>query len=248
MNTKTQAVATVSESTSIMQVIERAAANPDVDVDKLERLLAVRERIVAKQDETAFNDAMTMAQAEMTRISADARNPQTSSKYASYAQLDRALRPIYTKHGFSLSFGTADSPKPDHVRITCLVAKSGYSRDYQIDMPSDGKGARGGDVMTKTHATGAATSYGARYLLKLIFNVAVGEDDTDGNDPAPVKHVPLPDGYMEWHDNARAVADEGHDKLVAFWKASPQAYRNYATSRDSGWWSDMKARAAKVAA
>jgi hypothetical protein len=35
--------------------------------------------------------------------------------------------------------------------------------------------------MTKTHATGAATSYGMRYLLKMIFNVAVGEDDDDGN-------------------------------------------------------------------
>ena len=82
----------------------------------------------------------------------------------------------------------------------------------------------------------------------MIFNVAVGQDDTDGNDPAPAKHVPLPTGYTEWRDNVRAVADEGHDKLVAFWKTSPQTFRNYATSQDSGWWNDMKARAGKVAA
>ena len=37
--------------------------------------------------------------------------------------------------------------------------------------------------MTKTHAMGAGMSYGMRYLLKMIFNVAVGEDDTDGNEP-----------------------------------------------------------------
>jgi hypothetical protein len=53
-------------------------------------------------------------------------------------------------------------------------------------MPSDGKGAKGGDVMTKTHATGAAMSYGARYLLKFIFNIAVGEEDSDGNVPTPL--------------------------------------------------------------
>jgi hypothetical protein len=47
-------------------------------------------------------------------------------------------------------------------------------------MPADGKGAKGGDVMTKTHAAGSAMSYGMRYLLKMIFNVAVGEDDDDG--------------------------------------------------------------------
>ena len=51
-------------------------------------------------------------------------------------------------------------------------------------MPADGKGAKGGDVMTKTHAAGAAMSYGMRYLLKMIFNVAVGEEDKDGNEPA----------------------------------------------------------------
>lgn len=48
-------------------------------------------------------------------------------------------------------------------------------------MPADGKGAKGGDVMTRTHATGAAATYGMRYLLKMIFNVAIGEDDNDGN-------------------------------------------------------------------
>jgi hypothetical protein len=47
-------------------------------------------------------------------------------------------------------------------------------------MPTDGKGARGNDVMTKTHATGAAMTYGQRYLFRLIFNLAVGED-SDGN-------------------------------------------------------------------
>ena len=47
-------------------------------------------------------------------------------------------------------------------------------------MPSDGKGAKGGDVMTKTHAAGSAFTYGQRYLIKMIFNIAVGEDD-DGN-------------------------------------------------------------------
>jgi hypothetical protein len=48
-------------------------------------------------------------------------------------------------------------------------------------MPADEKGAKGGDAMTKTHAAGSAMSYGMRYLLKMIFNVAIGEDDDDGN-------------------------------------------------------------------
>jgi hypothetical protein len=127
---------------------------------------------------------MKAAQAEMRAIAADANNSQTRSKYATYAKLDSILRPIYTKHGFSVSFDEDDSPKAEHIRVLAYVAhEAGFTRTYRKDMPADGKGAKGGDVMTKTHAAGAAASYGMRYLLKGIFNVAVGEDDADGNAP-----------------------------------------------------------------
>lgn len=170
---------------ALIAVIERAATNPDVDIDKMERLMAMYERIGDQKAEAAFNDAMSEAQGRMRPISADANNPQTRSKYATYAKLDSSLRPIYTDCGFSLSFDTGEATKPEDVRVLCYVShRAGYKRTYKVDMPADGKGAKGGDVMTKTHAMGAGMSYGMRYLLKMIFNVAVGEDDTDGNAPA----------------------------------------------------------------
>lgn len=173
-----------SDGAALVAAIERAARDPDVDITKMERLFAMRKEIATEMAEAEFNRAMTECQREMRPVAADADNPQTHSRYASYAALDRALRPIYTKHGFSISFDEADSPKPEHVRVLAYVAHSGgFTRTYRRDMPADGKGAKGGDVMTKTHAAGAAHSYGARYLLKGIFNVAVGEDDTDGNEP-----------------------------------------------------------------
>ena len=72
--------------------------------------------------------------------------------------------------------------------------EGGGERTYHIDMPADGKGAKGGDVMTKTHAMGSAVQYGMRYLLKMIFNIAIGDDDDDGNAAggqaaAPVKVI-----------------------------------------------------------
>lgn len=174
----------VSETAAIFQIIERAARDPNVDVDKMERLYAMQERALSRHAEQAFNEAMKAAQSEMRAIGADANNSQTKSKYATYAKLDSVLRPIYTKHGFSVSFDEDDSPKAEHIRVLAYVAhEAGFTRTYRKDMPADGKGAKGGDVMTKTHATGAAASYGMRYLLKGIFNVAVGEEDTDGNRP-----------------------------------------------------------------
>jgi hypothetical protein len=175
----------VSEQNAMLAMIERAARDPAIDVGKMEQLFALRKQMADEVNEAAFNVAMTAAQLDMTVISKDATNSQTGSKYASYAKLDRALRPIYTKHGFALSFDEGDSPKAEHVRILCRVSHAqGFSREYHTDMPADGKGAKGGDVMTKTHAVGAAKQYGMRYLLKGIFNVAVGENEDDGNDPS----------------------------------------------------------------
>lgn len=173
-----------TDTGALMAIIANAARDPQVDVDKMERLMAMHERLVSRQAEAAFNSAMTACQMEMRQVSTDAENSQTRSKYATYAKLDSYLRPIYTKHGFSLSFDEGES-KPDMVRVICIVSHvGGHSRSYHRDIPADGKGAKGGDVMTKTHAAGAAGSYGARYLVKGIFNVAIGEYDMDGNDPA----------------------------------------------------------------
>lgn len=193
--TKQEAGEVVTDyGTSLMQVIAKAASDPSVDVEKMERLFAMQERVQARESEMAFNTALNAAQAEMRPIAANASNPQTRSRYATFDKLDRVLRPIYTSHGFSLSFDEEDSPKEQHIRVVCHVSHiGGHTRTYRCDMPADGKGAKGGDVMTKTHAAGAAKSYGARYLEKGIFNVAIGEDDDDGNIGRPVKAPSLVD-------------------------------------------------------
>lgn len=171
-----------SQAYSLTNTIMALASHPNVDIDKVERLLIMRERIATQEKQEAFNCAMRDAQAQMRPISADAENPQTRSRYATYSKLDLAVRPIYTDCGFSLSFDTGEGAPEAHVRILCYVSHSGgHTRTYKIDMPSDGKGAKGNDVMTKAHASGSAISYGMRYLLKMIFNIAVGEDDDDGN-------------------------------------------------------------------
>lgn len=173
-------LAQVDDAKSLMEVISRAASDPSVDVTKLEKLMAMAERLEARNAERAFNVAMQAAQEEMGPVRTDASNKQTNSRYASYPALDRVLRPIYTKHGFAISFNTGDSAA-DFLRVLAYVShKNGHTREYKIDMPADGKGAKGGDVMTKTHATGSASLYGMRYLLKMIFNIIVSDDD-DGN-------------------------------------------------------------------
>ena len=101
-----EAPAVVGESATIMQVVLRAASDPQCDIEKMERLMAMHERMQAKTAETEFNAALSRVQGEMGRIAADATNSQTRSQYATYGKLDSSLRPKYTKEGFSLSFST----------------------------------------------------------------------------------------------------------------------------------------------
>lgn len=158
------------------------AVQRGADIGTIERLVALQERMMGREAEMAFNAALNRAQAAMGPISADLTNPQTHSKYASYNAIDKKLRPIYSREGLALSFDTGEAKSANMVSVICHVSHSlGHTRTYHVDMPADGKGAKGGDVMTLTHATGAAMSYGQRYLLKFIFNVAIGEDDNDGN-------------------------------------------------------------------
>src|SRR5688572_29442325 len=83
------------------RIIKEAASNPDVDVNKLEKLMDMQQRVLDRSAEMAFSAAMTRAQGEMKRITANATNPQTRSKYATYDALDKVLRPIYIKNGFA---------------------------------------------------------------------------------------------------------------------------------------------------
>lgn len=197
-------IATIDQNapSNMLEVIARAASDPTVDIEKLERLLALKERMDQQQAEGEFNAAMSRVQAQMGRIGTDKANKQTNSEYATYGKLDKVLRPLYTAEGFGLSFGTDPLEVESMVRVTCHVTKGSYTRKYLIDMPSDGKGAKGNDVMTKTHATGSATQYGMRYLLKMIFNVAIGDEDDDGNAADGLDSVAL-----QWIQVAESVKD-----------------------------------------
>jgi hypothetical protein len=198
-----------------MELLSVALQN-NAAIDVIERLAALQEKALARDAEICFNEAMNRVQSEIKRIAPDLDNPQTRSRYASYAAIDRKIRPLYSAEGLSLSFDTADCPLAEHVRVLCYVALRGHTRKYQVDMPADGKGAKGGDVMTKTHATGAAMQYGMRYLVKGIFNIAIGDEDTDGNTNGELAEK------IEWIENARST-----DELFKLFK---QAYTMFETN------------------
>jgi hypothetical protein len=83
------------EAYSPMNLLSSALHN-NAAIDVIERLAALQEKIMLRDAEIQFNDALSRVQAEIKRVAPDLQNPQTSSRYASYAAIDRVIRPIYT--------------------------------------------------------------------------------------------------------------------------------------------------------
>ncbi len=177
----------VESSAAVMiQMIQRCAADPAVDVDKMERMMAMHERIVDRSAAAAFNAAMVRAQGRIKPVVRDQLNTHTNSYYANLEAIDRKATPIYTDEGLALSFGTEDSPLAGHVRVVCdVMHELGHVKRYRADLPLDGAGARGNANKTGVQAHGSTYSYARRYLTVMIFNVALVNEDNDGNDADP---------------------------------------------------------------
>lgn len=215
--------------------ILQTAVEKGASIETVERLVKLQREMMEYDAKLAFDNAMQKAQQQMRRIGVDANNPQTHSKYATYAKIDGAIRPIYTAEGFSLSFDTAEAPNPDIVRLVCYVSHSGYTRTYKLDMPADGKGAKGGDVMTKTHATGAALTYGKRYLLNMIFNLAIGETDDDGNGAGSISDqvfADLLDGIEGAYDENELRKAFGAAYIAAEKEKDQDSMRQFVNAKD----------------
>lgn len=212
-------VATVpgaGQATSIVEIIARAARDPNVDIEKMERLLHMQEQIMQREAFVEFNRALASAQAEMQPIVRDAPNSQTNSRYARLETIVEQITPIRSRHGFSVSFSTADCPKPDHIRIVGeLLHVGGHSKSYADDYPLDLTGIKGSQNKTRIHAHASTITYGRRYLTCMMFDLAIKDDDDDGN-AAGIQDAPAlgADGFIsakQRHMLEKRLQDAGGD-------------------------------------
>lgn len=163
-----------------LSLIERAIEK-GVDAEQLGKLMSLYERMAEAKGAEAFSVAMNACQAAMPRVIRQKSNSQTNSKYAPLEDVLKTVAPIYTQHGFSLSFGEGEG-KNDQCRLLCDVRHiGGHCQRYQGDFALDIAGIKGTVNKTGIQAKGSTMTYARRYLTCLIFNIAIGDEDDDGN-------------------------------------------------------------------
>lgn len=172
-----------TETGAVISMFERMARDASVPMDRIERVMDMLREMRREQAEEDFNEAMASTQRELTPVARDSFNPQTRSKYASYHAIDKAIRPVYTKHGLGVSFDEDQSHPEGFIRVLAFVSKGRHTKTFHYDSPIVTQGLAGKTMMTLTHARASAVTYAKRYLVGMIFNLSTGEDD-DGNTAA----------------------------------------------------------------
>lgn len=171
------ALSVQNEAASIMEVISRAASNPATDVDKLERLLGMYERVKATEAKAAYFTALSAMQDELPIIQERGEikiGSGPGQKYALWEDINKAIKPILKDHGFALSFRTGLTD--NKITVTGVLSHSaGHSEETTIHLPSDTSGSK-----NAVQAVGSSTSYGKRYTASALLNLTSSGDDDDG--------------------------------------------------------------------
>jgi len=175
---------------TLLTLIERVALDPRADVEKLESMMAMYERLKAKEAELAYNAAKGRILKNLAGIKIvknrsvlceiDKGRPQEGTreafKYAPLEEIDKHLRPLLAEEDMDLSY--SDQPGEDGgilIRGRLKHLPGGHYEDSFMPAPLDTTGGK-----SNVQAVGSTNSFLRRYVVCNIFNMVVVGDDDDG--------------------------------------------------------------------
>jgi hypothetical protein len=227
------------EPPPVVTMFERLAADPNVPVDKLEKLIELQERVMRHNAEAAFNASFSAMQHEMPTV--PERGRSLNGPYPLLEDIIEIARPVLHKHGFAVTHHS-DYPEPNRVRVTAVLThRDGHAITSEFVASADTTGNK-----NAIQALGSAISYGRRYTLQSLLLIATRNEDDNGRTTTSEPAMPKPDGYDEWLLDLSAAADNGKPAVDKAWTSSKGAFKAYLTKADRKTWEAIKARAARV--
>ncbi len=168
-------IAPATESTALISMIERAARDPAVDIDKMERLMKMHEAALARNAKASYSAALSAMQPELPVIVQKGQikvGTEVRSTYAKWEDANDAIKPCLAKHGFAISFRTGQTD--NKISVTGVLShRDGHSEETTMLLPIDTSGSK-----NTVQAVGSSTSYGKRYTASALLNLTSrGEDD-----------------------------------------------------------------------
>lgn len=224
--TKTEPQGHILPADPMVNMIERIAMDPGSDLDKLERMLAMKERIDGQSAMRQFADALSEARSTIPPIIKDATVDFTSSKgrtnykHETLAGIAKVIDPILSKNGLSYRFRTDQGQ--GGVKVTCIIQhRAGHFEETTLMGGADQSGNKNG-----FQAIGSAVTYLQRYTLKAALGLSaeVDDDAQSATESAPAQRqskseqpaAPNPEAVADGMIAALRGADS-EERLKSIW-------------------------------
>lgn len=175
----------IPQGDAILSMIERAARDPSVNIEKMERLFTMHAEMQARQARAAYASALAAMQPDLPtidrkgtiEIKKDGKVIQ-STAYVLFEDINEAIRPVLASHGFALTFKSGQTPEGKITVTGILSHAQGHSEETTLVLMHDSSGSK-----NAVQAIGSSISYGKRYTAMMLLNItsrAMPDRDDDG--------------------------------------------------------------------
>lgn len=169
---------------NFLEAVIRAAADPNVDPDRLEKLLAIGVQLEQQRALGAYNAAFAAMKKDLPVIDKNGvvlnKSGKVQFKFARYDDLHEGISPILEKYGFATSFNF-EEPGPN--RLTCILElshanqfKTSYSKFFRWTLPAMGEN----QYVNNLQNAAAARSFAKRCVLIDALDILTKDTDRDG--------------------------------------------------------------------
>ncbi len=217
---------------TLMRIIERAADAPQFDLDRLEKLLALKERYDRAESIKAF----AAAKVEFKKHAPDIVKNKfvaygtTAYKHATHDEVTDKLSEALAQFGFSHAWSMVQHENSITVRCT-LTHIMGHSEHAELTSIYDASGGK-----NSIQAIASANSYLQRYTLLAVTGASTKDmPNDDGRDTQPAGPVPV-DAWQSLKDAAQIDVDT----LQAAWQALSKETRKAISLHKAAEWDAMK--------
>lgn len=215
-----------------IDAIVRAAKDPSVDVEKMERLVNLQLRLVAIAAESSFNQALARLQPQLPRIAKRGligRGTDREIAYARYEDICEVTLPLLFNEGFTVSYSERLAPNGNMMEIIATFRHiDGHKDTGSAFTPLvDDSGGK-----NKVQGGGSVYSYGQRYAFCKYLNIVMEGEDDDGMqkamEPISEKQVSaITDLIDDITGNGQKFNDAGFLKLMGVKRIEDIIVRDY---------------------
>ncbi len=165
--------------TQLLSVILEMARDATLDINKLQTLLEMQQKMEARGAEIEFSRALARLSAKMPQVPKNGRVSLGTGKgsypFTKWEDMDKIIRPLMAEEGFTLLFDSQIHDRGGVIITGTLLHKDGHSKTASMLLPLDT-----GPGRNDLQAMGSTLSYGKRYAAEMLLNIVREGQDQDG--------------------------------------------------------------------